>query len=43
MALPIMRETTMTTLRIEHQRLIDSSLLEVSGIIAEILGEVFHR
>jgi N-acetylmuramoyl-L-alanine amidase len=43
MALPIMRETTMTTLRIEHQKLIDSALLEVSAIIAEILGEVFHR
>jgi N-acetylmuramoyl-L-alanine amidase len=43
MALPIMRETTMTTLRIEHQKLIGSSLLEVSVIIAEVLGEVFHR
>jgi N-acetylmuramoyl-L-alanine amidase len=43
MALPIMRETTMTTLRIEHQKLPDSSLLEVSDIIAGILGEVFHR
>jgi N-acetylmuramoyl-L-alanine amidase len=43
MALPLMRETTMTTLRIEHQKLSDSSLVEVSDMIAEILGEVFHR
>jgi N-acetylmuramoyl-L-alanine amidase len=43
MALPIMRETTMTTIRIEHDELTDAALLEVSDIISEILGKVFHR
>jgi N-acetylmuramoyl-L-alanine amidase len=43
MALPIMRETTMTTLRIEHGRLSDSTLLELSAIISQIIGEVFHK
>jgi N-acetylmuramoyl-L-alanine amidase len=43
MALPIMRETTMTTLRLEHGRLPDAALEEFSAIVSVIFGEVFHR
>lgn len=43
MALTIMRETTMTTLRIEHGDLDASALREFSTTVVEILSEVFHR
>lgn len=43
MALPIMRETAMTTLRIEHGQLSQAALGELSTIISRIFGEVFHR
>jgi N-acetylmuramoyl-L-alanine amidase len=43
MALPIMRETTMTTLRIEHGTLTQDALSEFSAACVEILSEVFHR
>ena len=43
MALPIMRETAMTTLHIEHGTLGESALREFCDIVAQTLGEVFHR
>lgn len=43
MALPIMRETTMTTLRVEHGALSEAALDELSTTIREIFGKVFHR
>jgi N-acetylmuramoyl-L-alanine amidase len=43
MALPIMRETTMTTLRLEHGQLPKAALEEFSVIVSQIFGEVFHR
>lgn len=43
MALPIMRETAMTTLRIEHGPLSSTALQEFSAIVSQIFGEVFHR
>ena len=43
MALPIMRETAMTTLRIEHGPLSDRALQEFSTMVSQIFGEVFHR
>ena len=43
MALPIMRETKMTTLRIEHGNLDGPALHEFSTAIVDILSEVFHR
>jgi N-acetylmuramoyl-L-alanine amidase len=43
MALPLMRETTMTTLRIEHEELSDAALYDISVIVVQVLSEVFHR
>jgi N-acetylmuramoyl-L-alanine amidase len=43
MALPIMRETAMTTLHVEHGSLGETALFEFCGVTAQILGEVFHR
>lgn len=43
MALPIMRETTMTTLHVEHGTLAETDLIELCDVIAQVLGEVFHR
>ena len=43
MALPIMRETAMTTLRIEHGPLSGMALQEFTAMVSQIFGEVFHR
>ena len=43
MALPILRETSMTTLRIEHGQLSQAALGELSTTIGRIFDEVFHR
>jgi hypothetical protein len=38
-----MRETTMTTLRVEHGALSEAALDELSTTIRDIFGKVFHR
>ncbi len=43
MALPILRETRMTTLHIEHGEQSDQQLRELAVTIAQVLAEVFHR
>jgi len=43
MALPIMRETAMTTLHVEHGPLVDTALLEFCDVTGQTLREVFHR
>lgn len=43
MALPILRETRMTTLRIEHGQHEEETLLDLARIISTVLMEVFHR
>jgi N-acetylmuramoyl-L-alanine amidase len=43
MALPILRETMMTTLHIEHGQQTDQELQELAVIIARVLVQVFHR
>jgi N-acetylmuramoyl-L-alanine amidase len=43
MALPLMRETTMTTVRIEHEELSDTALHEISIIVVQVLSEIFHK
>lgn len=43
MALPIMRETAMTTLHVEHGPLSETALQEFCDVIGQILGGVFHR
>ena len=43
MALPIMRETAMTTLHVEHGTLDEMALVEFGDVVAQILGEVFHK
>jgi N-acetylmuramoyl-L-alanine amidase len=43
MALPILRETKMTTLHIEHGVGSDEALEELAQVIALVLAEVFHR
>ena len=43
MALPILRETKMTTLHIEHGRSTDQVLREMATEIAEVVTKVFHR
>lgn len=43
MALPILRETRMTTLHIEHGVLDDSGLAGLAAVISTVLLEVFHR
>jgi N-acetylmuramoyl-L-alanine amidase len=43
MALPILRETRMTTLRVEHGQLPEERLRGLSAVICVVLGEVIHR
>jgi N-acetylmuramoyl-L-alanine amidase len=43
MALPILRETLMTTLHVEHGQQSDQELQELAVVIAQVLTEVFHR
>lgn len=43
MALPILRETSMTTLRIEHPETSEDALAETSSSILRVVGRVFHR
>jgi hypothetical protein len=43
MALPILRETKMITLHIEHGLDKDEALEELAGVIATVLDEVIHR
>jgi N-acetylmuramoyl-L-alanine amidase len=43
MALPILRETKMITLHIEHGEVSDETLNELAEVIAVVLGEVIHR
>jgi N-acetylmuramoyl-L-alanine amidase len=43
MALPLLRETRMTTLHIEHGEQSDQELHELAVVIAQVLTEVFHR
>jgi hypothetical protein len=43
MALPMLRETTMTTLHIEHGEQSDQELHDLAVVIAQVLTEVFHR
>lgn len=43
MALPVLRETRMTTLRIEHGLVAEGVLEELSGVISRKIGEVIHR
>lgn len=43
MALPLLRETRMTTLRIEHAEQSNQALQELANTIALVLVEVFHR
>lgn len=43
MALPILRETRMTTLHIEHGVLDESAVDDLAGLFASVLAEVFHR
>jgi hypothetical protein len=43
MALPLLRETRMTTLHIEHGEQSDQELHELAAVIAQVMTEVFHR
>lgn len=43
MALPILRETKMTTLHLQHGDLTGSSASDVARVISAVLGQVFHR
>ena len=43
MALPILRETRMTTLRIEHGVVDDEVLEELAAVVSGRIGEVIHR
>jgi N-acetylmuramoyl-L-alanine amidase len=43
MALPILRETKMTTLHIEHGSDEDATLEELAEVIATVLAEVIHK
>ena len=43
MALPILRETRMTTLHIEHGTTSDQELCEMAAQIALVVAKVFHR
>ena len=43
MALPVLRETRMTTLRIEHGIMADGVLGELATVISRTIGEVIHR
>jgi N-acetylmuramoyl-L-alanine amidase len=43
MALPVLRETRMTTLRIEHGFLTHEVLGELANVISRIIAEVIHR
>ena len=43
MALPILRETRMTTLHIEHGTTSDQELCEMASQIARVVTKVFHR
>ncbi len=43
MALPILRETRMTTLHIEHGGLPDQELQNLGAVICAVLDEVIHR
>ena len=43
MALPILRETAMTTLHIEHGAHPEPALQELAVVISSILGKVIHR
>ena len=43
MALPILRETKMITLHIEHGSNKDETLEELAEVIATVLAEVIHR
>ena len=43
MALPILRETKMTTLHIEHGASSQDALEELALVITKVMGEVIHR
>jgi len=43
MALPILRETKMITLHIEHGEDREETLAELADVISVVLGEVIHR
>ena len=43
MALPILRETKMITMHVEHGEESDATLAELARIIGLVLGEVIHR
>jgi N-acetylmuramoyl-L-alanine amidase len=43
MALPILRETRMTTLQLEHGDYEETDLHQLSDVITSVLTEVFHR
>ena len=43
MALPILRETQMTTLHVEHGPSSSEALEELANVILAVLGEVIHR
>jgi N-acetylmuramoyl-L-alanine amidase len=43
MALPILRETKMLTLHVEHEHTSEETLKELAGVISGILVEVIHR
>jgi hypothetical protein len=43
MALPVLRETKMTTVHIEHGEDSEAALKELAGVIGAVMGEVIHR
>jgi N-acetylmuramoyl-L-alanine amidase len=43
MALPILRETKMSTLHIEHGDVSDETLKHIANLIASVMGEVIHK